>query len=114
LIDWEVTDDLGPHRLLYPLWGGREAARFVADVLGELPAYDARHGGDLLATLLAYLRLGGAAGSAAEQLGVHRNTLTYRLRRIEELAGRSPLDPDQQLSLHLAALLHALPPPDEG
>lgn len=110
-VDWSAVDDLGPYRLLYPLWGTPEAARFVADVLGVLPEYDARYGGELLATLLAYLRHGGAAGTAAAQLAIHRNTLTYRLRRIEDVSGRSPLDPSQQLSLHLAVLLHLLPPP---
>jgi DNA-binding PucR family transcriptional regulator len=107
------VDDLGPYALLYPLWGTPESRRFVAGILGDLPAHDTRHGGDLLPTLLAYLRHGGAAGDAAADLGIHRNTLAYRLRRIEELCGRSPLDPAQHLSLHLAALLHTLPPPED-
>lgn len=112
-VGWQAADDLGPYRLLYPLWGTPEAARFAADILGDLPEYDTRYGGELLPTLLAYLRCGGAAGTAAAQLAIHRNTLTYRLRRIEEICRRSPLDPGQQLSLHLAALLHALPAPAE-
>jgi len=120
LVEWSRVDDLGPYHLLYPLWGTPEAARFIAAILGDLPAYDARHGGGaahgetpLLTTLAAYLRHGGAAGDAAAQLAIHRNTLTYRLRRIAELTGRSPLDPAQALSLHLAALLHSLPQEDQ-
>ncbi len=111
--DWNVVDDLGPYGLLYPLWGTPEAGRFVAGVLGDLPEHDTRYGGELLPTLLAYLRQGGAAGAAATELAIHRNTLTYRLRRIEEICGRSPLDPAQQLAMHLAALLYRLPSPEE-
>jgi DNA-binding PucR family transcriptional regulator len=84
------------------------AGRFVDGILGDLPEHDARYGGELLPTLLAYLRQGGAAGAAADALKIHRNTLTYRLRRIEEICKRSPLDPDQHLSLHLAAILFSL------
>jgi sugar diacid utilization regulator len=109
--DWSAIDDLGPYLLLYPLWGTPEAARFVGGILGELPDQDTRYNGELLTTLLAYLGQGGAAGAAADVLKIHRNTLTYRLRRIEEICRRSPLDPSQHLSLHLAALLHRLPAP---
>lgn len=111
--DWSAVDDLGPYNLLYPLWGTPDAARFVNGILGDLPEHDTRYGGELLPTLLSYLRQGGAAGAAATNLAIHRNTLTYRLRRIEEICNRSPLDPSQQLSMYLAAILHTLPQPDE-
>ncbi len=106
--DWGTVDDLGAYGLIYPLWGTPAASRFVDGILGDLPEHDARYGGELLPTLLAYLRQGGAAGAAADALKIHRNTLTYRLRRIEEICKRSPLDPDQHLSLHLAAILFSL------
>ena len=111
-VDWATVDDLGPYGLLYPLWGTPEADRFVAGILGDLPEHDARYGGELLSTLLSYLRQGGAAGAAATELAIHRNTLTYRLRRIEEICNRSPLDPNHQLAMHLAAILYTLPAPD--
>lgn len=111
--DWSSVDDLGPYGLLYPLWGTPQADRFVSGILGDLPDHDTRYGGELLSTLLSYLRQGGAAGAAATELAIHRNTLTYRLRRIEEICNRSPLDPNHQLSMHLAAILHTLPSPEE-
>lgn len=105
---WTRFDDLGVYRLLFPLWQAEAADRFVATVLRELPAYDQRHGGVLLPTLRTYLASGGVAAAAASELAIHRNTLSYRLRRVAELTGRSPLDPRQQLALHLATLLHLL------
>ncbi|CAM5328815.1 PucR family transcriptional regulator OS=Streptomyces cyaneofuscatus OX=66883 GN=G3I52_26320 PE=4 SV=1 [Streptomyces cyaneofuscatus] len=34
------------------------------------------------------------ADAAAADLGVHRHTLRYRMRRVEEILGRSLDDPD--------------------
>lgn len=56
----------------------------------------------LRATALAYLDAGGARAAAAA-LGVHKNTVLYRLRQVEDLLGH-PLD-DRPLGLHLALLL---------
>jgi hypothetical protein len=50
-------------------------------------------------TLLAYLRT-GSARDAAESIGVHKNTVLYRLPRIEEQLGH-PVDP-RRLSLEMA------------
>lgn len=108
IASWDEFDDLGAYRLLYPLWGAPAAEHFVTAVLRDLPGHDRRHGGVLLPTLLAYLTHGGNAASAADALAIHRNTLSYRLRRVAELTGRSPLDGRQQLALHLATLLHLL------
>ncbi|MFQ5961200.1 MAG: PucR family transcriptional regulator [Candidatus Methylomirabilales bacterium] len=50
-----------------------------------LATHDKSHGSQLLETLEAYLNSGGTATAAARQLNLHRNSLSYRLRRIEEL-----------------------------
>ncbi|RAY11314.1 PucR family transcriptional regulator [Actinomadura craniellae] len=60
----------------------------------------------LVPTMLAYLESGHNAVVAAERLGVHQQTIRYRLRRIEELFGDTFTDPDHQLELQL--LLHTL------
>ncbi|GLV52270.1 hypothetical protein TBS_28350 [Thermobispora bispora] len=58
--------------------------------------------GDLIATLTAYLDAGGSVAETAAVLGVHRNTVTARLRRIEELLTVDLANPDDRLALHLA------------
>ncbi|MFD7945372.1 helix-turn-helix domain-containing protein, partial [Streptomyces sp. NPDC059744] len=40
--------------------------------------------------------------AAAPDLGVHRHTLRYRMRRVEEILGRSLDDPDVRMELWLA------------
>ena len=45
-----------------------------------------------------------AAGpiEAAQALGVHRNTIAYRIRRLEETGGWDLSDPDLRLALSVA------------
>jgi DNA-binding PucR family transcriptional regulator len=54
-----------------------------------------------LATLRAVLDH-GAAGEAASTLGIHRNTLAYRVRNLEALTGWDLDDPDLRLALSVA------------
>ncbi len=61
-----------------------------------------RSGDELLATLEAFLDLGGSHASTAARLHIHRNTLKYRLRRIQEVAGVDLEAPQERLRLHLS------------
>jgi DNA-binding PucR family transcriptional regulator len=54
-------------------------------------------------TARAYLQVGGSARAAAAELGVHKNTILYRLRQVDELLGH-PID-ERRLPLELALLL---------
>ncbi|KRC50182.1 MULTISPECIES: PucR family transcriptional regulator [unclassified Nocardioides] len=56
----------------------------------------------LLDTLAAWLDAGGSTSHAAEALFLHPNTVRQRLRRLEELTGRSMTDPRQVAELCLA------------
>ena len=77
-----------------------EAARGFADsLLGPL---EARDRGDLVASVRAWLAHHGQWDAAATSLGVHRHTLRYRMRRVEELVGRSLDDPDLRSELWVA------------
>ena len=58
--------------------------------------------GDLVASLRAWLSRHGQWDAAAADLGVHRHTLRYRMRRVEEILGRSLDDPDVRMELWLA------------
>ena len=45
---------------------------------------------------------------ASKALYIHRNTLIYRLNKIEELTGKSPRDYEPAFALYLACLLDVL------
>ena len=82
--------------------------RFAADVLHTVAEHEERHGGDLLATLRAWLSAGCSTAAAAGALVVHRNTVTYRLSRIEQLTGRSLRDSRVRLELELALTIREI------
>ena len=56
---------------------------------------------DLLETLDACLAVGNAV-SAARRLGIHAQTMRYRLKRIRELTGRDPAQGWDRFLLELA------------
>ena len=97
---FDSIEDVGAFRLLYQLRDTNELRQFVSEALGTLEVRDRR--GTLRQTLRAFLESGGSQVDASNRLGIHRNTLAYRLRRIGELVGRDVADPGSWLTLHLA------------
>lgn len=80
-----------------------DAVRAFADgLLRALRDHDATGRGDLVASLRAWLSRHGQWDAAAADLGVHRHTLRYRMRRVEEILGRSLDDPDVRMELWLS------------
>ncbi|MDQ2661809.1 MAG: helix-turn-helix domain-containing protein [Actinomycetota bacterium] len=73
----------------------------IAATLDPLRGADGRHG-ELTVALEAYLAEHGTWGVAAERLGVHRQTLTNRIHRAEELTGLSMSNPDDRTAAWLA------------
>lgn len=59
------------------------------------------HGRRLAETLLAWLETRGGAPEVAARLGVHPQTVRYRLRQIRELWGDEVDDPDRRFELEL-------------
>jgi len=98
--------DLGLSALMLETGAPDTLRRFAQDLLHPVAAYDAQRGGDLLATLRAWLELGFSVQATAAALVVHPNTVTYRLGRIEQLTGRELRLPDVRLELQLALTVH--------
>ncbi len=72
--------------------------RLLAPLEGQTPASRAR----LEATLLQWLRHRGAQGAIASELGVHPQTVRYRMARLRELMGETLEDPEQRFALEMA------------
>lgn len=73
----------------------------IAAVLDPLRDEHGRHG-ELLRTLEIYLAEHGVWGATATRLGVHRQTLASRIRRVEELTDLSMANPDDRTTAWLA------------
>ena len=72
--------------------------RLLAPLRGQTPASRAR----LEATLLQWLRHRGAQSAIAAELGVHPQTVRYRMARLRELMGAVLEDPEQRFALEMA------------
>lgn len=79
-----------------------EARELVTQVLGPVISYDQEHGTDLLASLDVFLACNRSWLAASSHLSVHKQTLVYRMHRIEELTGRRLNDTASVSELWLA------------
>lgn len=77
-------------------------ADLAAEALDPLKDSDRRHHTDLIRTLSVYLESDGQAGEVARQLGIHRNTVRYRLQQVAELSGFDPTVTAGRVHLWLA------------
>jgi len=81
-----------------------EARRFVHSEIGPLME-DSDASRRMAATLEVFLQEESSFVRAARRLGIHENTVAYRVRRAEELLGRRASD--RQLELRAALRLAA-------
>lgn len=86
---------IGPYRLLTALPPDSVQDPAVGPLLS--PAHR-----ELARTAEVYLDCAGQAGRTAAELGVHRQTLYYRLSRVEQLTGLDLDDGEDRLLLHMA------------
>jgi purine catabolism regulator len=100
--------DLGVYQLILSLSDREKLLVFCERTLGSLIEYDLRQHADLLKTLEAFFACHGNLSQTAEMLIVHRNTLLYRMNRIEEIAEIDLDRPETRLALHLALTIRRL------
>ncbi|MET7830122.1 helix-turn-helix domain-containing protein [Streptomyces sp. NPDC005386] len=86
---------IGPYRLLTALPPESAHDPVVQALLA--PAHR-----ELARTAEVFLDLAGQAGRTAAELGIHRQTLYYRLSRVEQLTGLDLDDGEDRLLLHMA------------
>ncbi|BDB43170.1 MULTISPECIES: PucR family transcriptional regulator [Mycobacterium] len=65
----------------------------------ELRAHDRAHGTEYVATLRAWLEAQGDPAGAGERLGVHENTVRYRLRKMAEITALQLDDARKRLAM---------------
>jgi purine catabolism regulator len=110
LLDVVEFNSLGIYRLLGQLDDVAAVREFCDDVIGPLVRYDRDHRSSLVLTIEQYFNHHGNVSQTAESLFIHRNTLLYRLDRIQDLTGHDLDQSDMRLALHLALKLWQLRP----
>ncbi|WP_332691845.1 PucR family transcriptional regulator [Halalkalibacter lacteus] len=79
----------------------------VNPALSQLQSYDQEHATSLYQTLEVVLNKDANMNEAAKELHIHVNTLSYRLKRIQEITSIQLKDPIQRIGLYLDIKLQA-------
>jgi Sugar diacid utilization regulator len=95
---------LGIYRLLFHLSDHSELDDFYQETLEPLLSHDTTY----IETLEGFFRCNGNLSEMARTMHFHRNSLLYRLNRIESLLGHSLEDPELRLSLQIALKIYHL------
>jgi PucR family transcriptional regulator, purine catabolism regulatory protein len=87
--DFALThNDMAPYHLVKRFLTSTNTPRLYEQIYDPLLRYDREKGGELVFTLETYLECNFSRTKTAEKLHLHRNSLNYRLQKIEELLGR--------------------------
>lgn len=89
--------------LLRELAGGSALGPFRG-LIEPLREHDRTRRSDLVRTLRTYFAAGANASEAADRLFLHRNSMLYRLERIQKLTGLDLKDHRVALALQLGLL----------
>ncbi|MGG4488436.1 PucR family transcriptional regulator [Metabacillus idriensis] len=93
--------ELGIYQYLDLLNEKRKQEGFVNYPLRKLKEYDEMHHTNLVETLEVYLDKDSNVNDAAKALNVHVNTLSYRIKRISQIAELDLRDPNQKITVYL-------------
>jgi DNA-binding PucR family transcriptional regulator len=99
---------LGAFRLLLEVQSPEALRGFVTEVLGPLLKYAESRETPLLETLDALVAARWVRRAAARTLGIHINSMGYRIERIEGLTGLSLDDPETRVAVAIALRARAM------
>lgn len=101
-------DAVGLRRMLVEWYASETARRAVESILAPLDSLGPRRSETAIETLQAYLDNQGSLSKTAQALHLHRNAVSYRLKRILEVLDVDLDNPDERLILQLACRTRAL------
>ena len=99
---------LGAFRLLLEVQSPDALRRFVDELLGPLLQYAQSRDTPLLETLEALSSARWVRRAAARNLGIHINSMTYRVERIQSLTGLQLDDPETRVAISIALRARAM------
>lgn len=104
-----LFSDLGAYRYIYPFARDHSLRDLYLEQVAIIARYDQAHKrAGMLNTLEVYLEHWGNIKEVSERLGVHRNTITQRLERIQSLCTIDLEHYSNRLPLQMAILVHRL------
>lgn len=97
--------DLGIYKLLLSIENQSLIKEYYQEVLGEIEKNDKLNGTDYLEVLKCYLKYNGSVKAVAEELFYHKNTVGYKLQKIEQFLGDNLSYQSVRLNCNIALML---------
>ena len=97
---WLCRDHILEVLLTHPSWADRGVYKGL-DIVRSLQSFDRLHHSDYVHTLRLYLEQQCNLVRASQTLHIHRNTLVYRLEKLQEMLPESLEDPQYRFLLQL-------------
>lgn len=94
-------DSLGVLRFLYELKDSPAMLEFYHENMDKLIEYDKQNNSDLIKTLVFYFANEGNLRLTADALFVHKNSVVYRIKKIENILEKSLRDVNTSLDLQI-------------
>ncbi|WP_408006394.1 PucR family transcriptional regulator [Pseudalkalibacillus sp. A8] len=97
-----LYEDTRVDRVLLSLSENPNMQDVIMSTIDPLIHYDEQRNMDLIGTFQTYNQFNGNVSKTSRALNLHRQSLLYRLRKIESLTGLSLIDPDDLFLLDLS------------
>ncbi len=109
----KTFDEMLSHLLVYHLKDHILADKMCHKIFDVLSEYDKTHNCDLIEVLYEYINSNCNISQTTSKLFLHRNTVIYRLKKIEELTDLSLNQPDSIFQFMLAFYLKGIIHPED-
>ncbi|HEX3022399.1 MAG TPA: PucR family transcriptional regulator ligand-binding domain-containing protein [Lachnospiraceae bacterium] len=94
-------DELGFYKILLNIEDKSMLKLYYDDILGKLIAYDEENSTNLVEFLKVYLEYDASPQMVSEKTFVHRNTVTYQLKKIHKITGRNPMEMEARVQFYI-------------
>lgn len=99
-------EDLGVYQLLFMINDKNSLRDYCRKNIDVLIEYDKLHKSDLTDITRRYLECSGSIQTIADEKFIHRNTVTYRIHKAEEILSADLSIEKDRLALQMAFLVH--------
>ena len=99
-------DEMGFYRMLMSYENTAPMQRFADEVLDPIIQYEKKAHTQLMETMWAYFECDCNLQRTADKLFSHKNTVKYRLQRVEQLTGKSFANRFQSQELYNALMIY--------
>ncbi len=99
-------DQLGLYNLFLGIENEEILSQYCRQLLGKLIAYDQENESELILTLRHHLEANCNIMETSKRMYIHRNTIKYRLQRIEEITGKNLNETMHRTCFQTAIMIH--------